>query len=276
MRMYYYPDKKNNLSFGSLIKTINSNTNQNPYSSRSMTQVAAHKNKNSKEKCKGKFSSFNAKEKINKSKNRDNKATLLEKDKEINELILKLTMYKNKLNYINNQKSFNITNNTSSLNSCNLSKTKSSTTLTERNINSINSLSLLNREYKVKPTCNLLKNKNTNFISSNTNKNQLIKNVNILSKIRAKSSNYNKNNNCILKNTNKKTKVFYSCNNPKKNAINKNNNKNCKINNIHTINTNNMSDTYKILSIANTKKIYDDILEKTKNILEMVKKATTG
>ena len=273
--MNYYPDKKNNLSFGSLIRTIHSNTDQSTYSSRSVTQVAARKNKNKKEKFIGKYSSFNASKNISKSKNRDKKEILLEKDKEINDLMLKLKMCKDKLNYIKNQKCFNVTTNNSNLNSCNLSKTKSSTTLTERNINQINSLNKINGQCNIKPTCNLLKNQNIYCIYSNINKNQLIEDINILSKTRPKSSNYNKNNNFVLKSTNKKAMTFYSCN-KKKSTINKNNNKNGKMNNIYTINKNNLNNTYKILSIESTKKIYDNMLEKTKTILEMIKNVTTG
>ena len=274
--MHYYPDKKNNLSLGSLIKTIQSNTNKNIYSTRSMTQVASRKSKNNKEKFLGKIASFNASKNISKSKNPDSKAIILEKDKEINELMLKLKMCKDKLNYIRNQNNFNTTTNNSTLNSCNLSKTRNSTTLTDRNINSINSLNILNRHYKNKPTYNLSKSKNSYFICSNNIKNQLIENLNknILSKTRPKSSNYNKNHNCILKTTNKKAKISYSCNN-KIATTNNNNNKNTKMNNIQTINKNNLNNTYKILSIETTKKIYDDIFEKTKNIFELIKNVTT-
>ena len=276
MNMYYYPDKKNTIPFGSLMKTINSNKNQNTYSSRSKSQVATHKMKNNKEKYLGIFSSFNATKNISKSKYRDNKTILFEKDKEINELMIKLKECKDKLNYIKNQNSFMTNTNNSTFNSCNMSKTRSSTALTERNINSINPLIKFKRECKTKPACNLSKNKNVYSISSNNNRNQLIgsknKNKNII--IRPKSSNYDKNLNCIPKNTNKKTKISYSCN--AKKPVYKNYNKNIRINNIHTVNKSNLNNTYKILSIESTKKIYEDIFEKTKNIFEMIKNVTTG
>ena len=190
------------------------------------------------------------------------------KNKEIFELQKKIEKEKNKLSLIKNQKK-NFNQNT---NSFNLSKTRSSTNFTERNIFQMSSL--CNSQTKIKASY-LLNNKR---VQSN-NKN----------KLRAKSEDYKKakaNQKNFLNYNSQRTKTnnlivnHKRCNSSKQK--NNNDNNNFKENIItknkmsYTVNnkSNNNYKKYKILSVQETNELFDNIYDKYKNLLDLLKKIT--
>ena len=212
------------------------------------------------------------------------------KDKKIAELEKLITIYRDKLK--NQIRVFNIN---TSINSFNLSKTRSSTNITERNIYKIRSLS--NSQAKIKtsypPTKNIYGNNKIVNNKMNYNKNT--------SKKRPKTNNYKKPkmNNYFFGNKNIDNKIHI--NNFKRNETtskqkykNKNNDynskykrarssnieKNRKNNNLAKSctnnNTNNTNKDENLLTIEETKNLCDNMMEKMKNVLELVKMATTG
>ena len=215
------------------------------------------------------------------------KEILNQKDKMIGDLEKQIKMYQEKLK--NQIRVFNI--NTS------ISKTRSSTNITERNMNQIRSLS--NSQAKIKTsyplTRNLYGNKNVD------NKMNNIKNKNkSKSKKRPKSNNYKKPKidnyflgNKELDNQKHMNNFKRNENNSKQKYKNKfqvnimnykrakssNVEKNKKINNLikpNKSNTKNVNKDEKLLTIEETQKLCDIMMEKMRYVLELVKLATTG
>ena len=184
------------------------------------------------------------------------------KNKEIHELQKKIEKEKEKLTLLKNQKK----NFSQVTNSFNLSKTRSSTNFTERNLFQVNSL--CNSQTKIKASY-LLNNKR---VQSNNNKN----------KLRAKSDDYKKakttqkkflNYNSQRTKTNNLIVNHKRCNSSKQKNNNNNfkeniNNKNRMCNTV--INNNNQ----KTLSIQETSELFENIYNKYKNLLELLKKMT--
>ena len=212
------------------------------------------------------------------------------KDKKIDELEKLIKIYREKLK--NQIRVFNIN---TSINSFNLSKTRSSTNITERNMNKIRSLS--NSQAKIKATCPLKK----NIYGSKIVNNKMNYNNN-KSKKRPKTNNYRKPkmnnyffgkknidnkihiNNFKRNETNSKQKYINKSNdnNSKyKRAKSSNIEKNRKNNNLaksctNNKNTNNVNKDENLLTIEETKILCDNLMEKMKNVLELVKMATTN
>ena len=217
------------------------------------------------------------------------KDIISQREKKIVELEKQIKIYRDKLR--NQIRVFNIN---SSINSFNLSKTRSSTNVTERNLYQIRSLS--NSQIRIKTSFQMAKNlygKNTNN-KMNGNKNNKSKN---LTKKRPKSNNYRKPkiNDFIFGNKIIDYKIHI--NNFKRNKINSkqkykniiqnnNNNLNCKRAKSSNIEKNkknnpksndakvNIKNDY-LLTIEETQFLCDKMVEKMKNVLELVKKATT-
>ena len=313
-------NKKKNFTINSILKQSNDKKN---FSSRSNTQEIPHYNhsKNKTSSCKykknknmnnslynnkngeipKKFTGItNISTKINSEKNSQTNTTkngnknfnyyqykelINQKDKKIAELEKLITIYRDKLK--NQIRVFNIN---TSINSFNLSKTRSSTNITERNIYKIRSLS--NSQAKIKTSCPYTKNIYGNKILNNKmnyNKNK--------SKKRPKSNNYKKPNinNYIFLNKNIDNKIHvnnfkrnentskqkyknkYQDNNKYKRAKSSNIEKNRKNNNLTKSCTNNTTNKDEnLLTIEETKNLCDNMMEKMKNVLELVKLATTG
>ena len=222
----------------------------------------------------------------NKNNNIDQfKQILNQKDKKILELEKKINLYKEKLK--NQIKTFNINTST---NNFNLSKTRSSTNVTDRNMYQVSSLSSshakIKTSYPITMNFNANKSDGENLLNYNKSKSK--------NKKRPKSNNYRKPkiNNFNFeskKNTNKK---LYT-NKFKRNNINiktkyKNENfmkqrakssniekiKNIK-NNIIKSNTYINNQNIYLLTLEETQRICDKMMERIKNVLELVKKATT-
>ena len=209
-----------------------------------------------------------------------------QKEKKIIELEKQIKIYKDKLK--NQIRVFNIN---TSINSFNLSKTRSSTNITERNIYQIRSFS--NNQAKIKTsfpkTKKICGNKIIdNKINSNKNKKK--------SKKRAKSNNYKKpkinnyffenkiidykmhiNNFKRNENNNKHINKKYQDNimEYKRAKSSTNAEKKWKNNNMtkSTAKYNNKNEI--LLTIEETQKLCEQLMEKMKNVLELVKIATT-
>ena len=311
-------NKKNNFTISSIIKASNDKKN----SSRSNTQEIPHYNrsKNKSSSCKYKKSknvnnslynnkkedfpkkfigikSINISTKINSETNSNTNTTknenknmniyqfkeiLIQKDKKIAELEKQIKKYRDKLK--NQIRIFNIN---TSINSFNLSKTRSSTNVTERNMYQIRSLS--NSHAKIKTsfplTRNLYGNKNgENKVNYSKNKSKNNK--------RPKSNNYRKPKygNYIFGdqihinnfkrndvNSKQKSKNKYQDNNSMKYKRAKSTNIEKNKKNIIMSKTNSkyINKNENLLSIEETQKLCDKMLEKMKIVLELVKMATT-
>ena len=213
-----------------------------------------------------------------------------QREKKIAELERQIKIYRDKLR--NQIRVFNIN---SSINSFNLSKTRSSTNITERNMYQIRSLS--NSQIRIKTSFQMAKNlygKKNVGNKMNINKNNKSKNQ---SKKRAKSNNYKnpKINNFIF--GNKIINYNKHINNFKRNETNSKQKYKNKFQNINIMNykrakssnieknkknksrpksnakINNKNDN--LLSIEETQYLCDKMIEKMKNVLELVKMATT-
>lgn len=318
-------NKKNNFTISSMMKngkknaSSRSNTQEMPHYNRSKNKSSSCKNKKNKNANNSLYNSknindefskkftgitnINVSAKINSDSNSNiittkndyknmsvnqYKDILIQKDKKIAELEKQIKMYKDKLK--NQIRIFNIN---TSINSFNLSKTRSSTNVTERNMYQIRSLS--NSHAKIMTsyplTRNLYGNKNgENKQNINKNKSK--------SKKKSKSNNYRKPkiNNYFFGNKNNEKKMHV--NNFKrgdgnskqkyKNKIEDNlmNNKRAKSSNIeknkninHNMVKSNIKYNHKnedLLTIEQTQNLCDKMIEKMKNALELVKKATTG
>ena len=322
-------NKKSNFTISSILKASNDKKN---FSSRSNTQEIPHYNrsKNKSTSCKYKknknsnnslynnkneefpkkftgITNINISTKINSGTNSNINSTkseyknlnifqfkeiLNQKDKAIAELEKQIKLYKEKLK--NQIRVFNIN---TSINNFNLSKTRSSTNVTERNMNQIRSLS--NSQTKIKTsnilTRNLYGNKNCeNKMNYNKNKSKS------KNKRRPKSNNYKKPKIDNIFFGNKEIDNKKHINNFKRNNNNKQNykskyqdniindkrakssnvekNKKVNINNIIKPNTN-IKKNHKnedLLTLEETQNMCDKMYEKTKKILELVKMATTG
>ena len=200
-----------------------------------------------------------------------------QKDKEIFELEKKVKLYKEKLNYLKKNKNIN-----SSLNSFNLSKTRSSSNFTERNINHMQSMS--KSQAKIKTSFSLAAN-----LYLNKNVDKKIKNE---EKIRPKSNNYrkpkidiliiNKNSHNYKKNNinlNNKSKnmpmaeIIYYNKRPKSSKIKNKKNVNIIFNKSNNCNNNKANN---LLTLEETQNLCDKIIKKMKFTLELVKAATMG
>ena len=178
-----------------------------------------------------------------------------------------------------------------SINSFNLSKTRSSTNITERNIYQIRSLS--NSQAKIKNYYPISKNIYGNKIVDNKMNYYASKNKN---KKRSKTNNYknpkntnyffgNQNNenkihvnNFKRNNTNCKQKYKYKDKSMKyKRAKSSNIEKNKKINNKTMKSSHqNSNKNDELLTIDQTMNLCNKMMEKMKNVLDLVKMATTG
>ena len=299
---------KNNLIIRS---TVKKNIKKKYFPSRSNTQEVPHKNINinnfstdkSKKKNKQDNSMNNKKdEQIKKFNNLTNVTSSLnsdfsnksnsqnyksqinqyneimnQKDKEIFELEKKVKLYKEKLNYLKKNKNIN-----SSLNSFNLSKTRSSSNFTERNI--IHMQSMSKSQAKIKTSFSLAAN-----LYLNKNVDKKIKNE---EKIRPKSNNYrkpkidiliiNKNSHNYKKNNinlNNKSKnmpmaeIIYYNKRPKSSKIKNKKNVNIIFNKSNNCNNNKANN---LLTLEETQNLCDKIIKKMKFTLELVKAATMG
>ena len=237
------------------------------------------------------------------------KEILNQKDKKIAELENQIKIYKDKLK--NQIRIFNIN---SSTNSFNLSKTRSSTNVNERNLYQIHSLSkshakiknsfqiLTRNTPKVEVGQNIIKNKsrsknkkrsksnNYNYSSNNNNLQKpkintqffWSKNNENNNKLKGHVNNFKRNN----FNSSQKYKNKYDENIMKyKRAKSSNVEKNKRTNNMGKINVNNTkninnrdldSTNGDLMTVEETQMICDKMKEKIKNVLELVKKATTG
>ena len=312
-------NKKNNFTISSIIKASNdkknssrSNTQEMPHYNRSKNKSSSckyKKNKNAnnslynnkKEEFPKKFTgikNINISTKINSETNSNTNTTknenknmniyqfkeiLNQKDKKIAELEKQIKMYRDKLK--NQIRIFNIN---TSINSFNLSKTRSSTNITERNMCQIRSLS--NSHAKIKTSYPLTRNLYGN--KKGENKANNIKNISKNNK-RPKSNNYRKPryNNYIFGNkihvnnfkrnavnVKQKSKNKYQDNNSVKYKRAKSSNIEKNKNNI-IISKSNAKYNNKIenlLSIEETQILCDKMMAKMKNVLELVKLATTG
>jgi hypothetical protein len=312
-------NKKNNFTISSIIKASNdkknssrSNTQEMPHYNRSKNKSSSckyKKNKNAnnslynnkKEEFPKKFTgikNMNISTKINSETNSNTNTTknenknmniyqfkeiLNQKDKKIAELEKQIKMYRDKLK--NQIRIFNIN---TSINSFNLSKTRSSTNITERNMCQIRSLS--NSHAKIKTSYPLTRNLYGNKKGDNKANNN--KNI-IKNNKRPKSNNYRKPryNNYMFGNkihvnnfkrnavnVKQKSKNKYQDNNSVKYKRAKSSNIEKNKNNI-IISKSNAKYNNKIenlLSIEETQILCDKMMAKMKNVLELVKLATTG
>ena len=201
------------------------------------------------------------------------------KNKEIKELERKIK--KEKLSLMAYLKKGNCKNTNTSLNSFNLSKTRSSTNFTERNIFQINSF--CNSKMKIKTSYPLPGARRTHD-SNTVNK----------SKMRPKSDDYKKPKNNNFNKQQKNYIIYYNsqrakmksytnnfvvnykrCNSSKqKNSTDKCNKNNNNINNIVTKNNINTSVKFKTLSVDETREIFDNIYNRYKQVLEVLKMGT--
>ncbi len=327
-------NKKNNFTISSMIKngkknaSSRSNTQEMPHYNRSKNKSSSCKNKKSKnvnnslynnkniyEEFPKKFTgvtNINISSKINSDSNSNIITTKNEyknmnanqykemlnlKEKKIAELERQILLYKDKL-----KNQIRILNINTSINSFNLSKTRSSTNVTERNMYQIRSLS--NSHPKIKTSYpltrniygnknvegkqNMNKNKSKNkkkpkssnyrkskinvffFVNKNNEKKMHVNNFkrsDANSKQKNKNKNKNSNNNDILMNY----KRAKSSNIEKNKKINNNNNNLVRSNYKYSNNKNE-----ELLTVEQTQNLCDKMLEKMKNVLELVKMATTG
>ena len=237
------------------------------------------------------------------------KEILNQKDKKIAELETQIKVYKEKLK--NQIRIFNIN---SSTNSFNLSKTRSSTNVNERNICQIRSLS--NSHVKIKNPYPIMtrntpkENIGSNFSKSKTRsknkKSSNINNYNYSSKHNLKKpiintqffwsknnennikttghvNNFKRNNFSSQKYKNKKDNNNINLKN--KRAKSSNVEKNKRTNNMEKINVNNNlynnskdlnNSSVELMTLEETQQLCDKMLDKIKNVLELVKKATTN
>ena len=202
------------------------------------------------------------------------KEILHQKDKKIVELERQIKLYKDKLK---NQITIININSSASLNNFNLSKTQSSKNVIERNLGQVRSYSNSNEKIKVS---NPMKN-NNNKVNNNKN----------IYRKRPKSNDYKKekiNSLIFIKNLNEIKRQHYnyfkSKSKPKSKNENSGNYKRAKSSKTEkrNINNNNKSKVSinntnnELLSIEETQYICDKMLEKMKNVLELVKITTTS
>lgn len=247
--------------------SLNNNKEKNPQKYHNMTNVTSSLNSDITNKSNSQY----YKTKINQYNEIMN-----QKDKEILELEKRVQLYKEKLNYLKKHK--NIYNINTSINSFNLSKTRSSSNVTERNMKQMQSLS--KSQAKIKTSFSLTKN-----IYGNKTINKKLRNEN---KIRPKSNNYRKPkidffNININKNNYKKNNVNITIKNH--NIIESNYFKRPKSSKIKTkknLNNSLIKPTFstkkenKILTLQETKDLCDKMIQKIKYTLDMVKAATIG
>lgn len=202
------------------------------------------------------------------------KEILHQKDKKIIELKRQIKLYKDKLK---NQITIININSSASLNNFNLTKAQSSKNVIERNLGQVRSYS--NNKAKIK----------VSYPMTNNNKANNTKNI---SKKRAKSNDYKKekiNNFIFVKNFNEIKKYhnnyFKSKSKSKTKNVNYGNYKRAKssktekrnINNNNTKSKTSINSTNnELLSIEETQYLCDKMLEKMKNVLELVKISTTS
>ena len=279
-----------------------SNTQEIPQYDRAKNKSASHKHKNLKNGSKSMLNKQNYKSeeipkkfmgisntnisiKMNSDSNLNNndfnkininqyKNILHQKDKKIVELERQIKLYKDKLK---NQITIININSSASLNNFNLSKTQSSKNVIERNLGQVRSYSNSNEKIKVSfPMTN-----NNNKANNNKNINRKRAKSNDYKKEKINSLNFIKNLNEIkrahynyFKNKSKsKAKSEYNGNykrakSSKTEKRNINNNTKSKVS---ISNTNN-----ELLSIEQTQYLCDKMLEKMKNVLELVKISTTS
>ena len=300
-------NKKNNLIIRS---TTKNNSKKKYFSTRSNTQEVPHNNininnlsPNKSKKNKSKNNSLNNNKEdypqkinnitnvtsslnsdvTNKSNSQNYKIKINQyneimnqKDKEIIELEKKVQLYKEKLK--NLKKTKNVYNINSSLNSFNLSKTRSSSNITERNIHQIQSLS--KSQAKIKTSFSLASN-----IYGNKNLNNKLKNEN---KIRPKSNNYrkpkigffniNKHINFLKKNNinNKSKNINIIENNYYKRPKSSNIKAKKNVNNYFVKSNNSNNKGKNLLTLEETQNLCDKMIKKLKFTLDLVKAATIG
>ena len=234
------------------------------------------------------------------------KEILNQKDKKIAELENQIKIYKDKLK--TQIRLFNIN---SSTNSFNLSKTRSSTNVNERNLYQINSLS--KSHAKIKNSYQIITRNTPKDVGQNVGKNKSRSKNKKRSK--SNNYNYNSNNNLPKpkintqffwsKNNDNNIKVNGHINNFKRNNFNSSQKyknkyddsnmkykrakssqveKNKRTNNMGKINVNvkksknnkDSDSTYgDLMTVEETQMLCDKMMEKIKNVLELVKKATT-
>jgi hypothetical protein len=322
-------NKKNNFTISSMIKkekknaSSRSNTQEMPHYNRSKNKSSSCKNKKSKninnnslynnknlceefpKKLTG-ITDINISAKINSNLNiittkseyknmneNQYKEMLNLKEKKIAELERQILLYKDKL-----KNQIRILNINTSINSFNLSKTRSSTNVTERNMFQVRSLS--NSHAKIKTSYPLTRNLYGNKKGEgkqNKNKSK--------SKKKPKSTNYRKPkiNNLFFSNKinekkmhinnfkrsdanskqkykNKNIDIFMNYKRAKSSNVEKNNicnsNNNNYKNNVSSTNKYNNSKNEELLTVEQTQILCDNMMEKLKNVLELVKMATTG
>jgi len=279
-----------------------SNTQEIPQYDRAKNKSASHKHKNLKNGSKSMLNKQNYKSeeipkkfmgisntnisiKMNSDSNLNNndfnkinvnqyKNILHQKDKKIVELERQIKLYKDKLK---NQITIININSSASLNNFNLSKTQSSKNVIERNLGQVRSYS--NSKEKIKVSCPMTNNNN----KANNNKNIYRK--------RAKSNDYKKekiNSLIFIKNLNEIKRVHYNYFKNKSKSKAKSeysgNYKRAKSSKTEKRNINNnikskvsISNTNnELLSIEQTQYLCDKMLEKMKNVLELVKISTTS
>lgn len=189
------------------------------------------------------------------------------KNKEIRDLERKIEKEKDKLSKIkDNKKIIN-----KSINSLSLSKTKNSTNYTERNVLQVNSI------------CNSQTKINSYPLQNNNGKGNIL--INSKNKLRAKSYDYKKSNDLSKQNKN-----FFNYNNStrvkNKSYINNNNHKKCNnsttkqktgsdniiLGNNYKMNMNmNINNKKDGMSVEETRKIFDSIYNRYKELLELLK-----
>jgi len=218
------------------------------------------------------------------------KEILHQKDKKIVELERQIKIYKDKLK---NQITLISINSSPSLNNFNLNKTQSSKNVIERNLGQIRSYSSSHDKIKASSpmSSNMYKNKNKDS-NDNYNNNKINNNKNRYKK-RAKSNDYKKekiNNLFFIKNLNEIKKQHNNYFKNKRKYKNKNENnanyKRAKSSNIEQIRNNKNNFTKQkvninnkineLLNIEEAQYICNKMLEKMKNVLELVKIATTS
>ena len=217
------------------------------------------------------------------------KDILHQKDKKIVELERQIKVYKDKLK---NQITLININSSASLNNFNLNKTQSSKNVKERNFGQIRSYSSSHAKIKTSSpmTNNMCPNKNIDK-HYNYNNNKVNNNKNRYKK-RAKSNDYKRekiNNLFYVRNLNEikmQHIIYFKNKNKSKNKSENNGNyKRAKSSNIEKkINNNNITKPKmgiynkknELLSIEETQKICDKMLEKMKKVLELVKITTTS
>ena len=320
-------NKKSNFTISSMIKkekknaSSRSNTQEMPHYNRSKNKSSSCKNKKSKninnnslynnknvcEEFPKKFTGItdiNISAKINSNLNiittkseyknmNENKykEMLNSKEKKIAEIEQQILLYKDKL-----KNQIRILNINTSINSFNLSKTRSSTNVTERNMFQVRSLS--NSHAKIKTsyplTRNLYGNKkgegkqNKNKSKSKKKPKSInyrkpkINNLFFSNKINEKKMHINNfkrsDANSKQKYKNKNIDIFMNykrakSSNIEKNKNNKNNSKNIVKGNI---NYSYINKNKELLTVEQTQILCDRMMEKMKNVLELVKIATTG